>query len=163
MSPARALLAFSMTMLLSNCAPMDPYGQPYPQQGYPQQGYPVQGQTPYGYGQQQGYGNTGAYTPQGYAQPQQQQGGYAQGPQQYPGQPYTPPQQTIQQQRPPAQSDYLPHLSQEYRSGYEIGAKDRQYGYPRDYRRAYERFGRGYESYFQEGYTDGYDGRQMAH
>jgi len=51
----------------------------------------------------------------------------------------------------------------EYRNGYDVGAKDRSYGYPRDHRRAYERFGRGYESYFQEGYADGYDGRGLRH
>ena len=88
----------------------------------------------------------------GYQQPQYpQQGGY------------TPPQPPQQQYQPPAQSDYLPHLAQEYRSGYDIGAKDRQMGYPRDYRRAYERFGHGYESYFQEGYADGYDGDRIRH
>jgi len=64
---------------------------------------------------------------------------------------------------PPPSSDYLPHLRDEYRNGYDVGAKDRSYGYPRDHRRAYERFGRGYESYFQEGYADGYDGRGLRH
>ena len=60
-------------------------------------------------------------------------------------------------------SDYPPNLATEYRNGFEIGQKDASVGYPRDSRRAYERFGGGYESYFQEGYADGYDGRQMAH
>ena len=63
----------------------------------------------------------------------------------------------------PPSSDYLPHLRDEYRNGYDVGAKDRSYGYPRDHSRAYERFGRGYESYFQEGYADGYDGRGLRH
>jgi hypothetical protein len=129
---------------------MDPYGQP--QAPYGPGGYPVQNQP-------------GAYTPPGYQQqPQQPQQGYYPPQNQQPQQGYYPQQpQQPQQQRPPSQTDYLPHLSQEYRSGHDIGAKDRQYGYPRDYRRAYERFGRGYESYFQEGYADGYDGRPMAH
>ena len=64
---------------------------------------------------------------------------------------------------PPPSSDYLPHLRDEYRNGYDVGAKDRSYGYPRDHSRAYDRFGRGYESYFQEGYADGYDGRGLRH
>jgi hypothetical protein len=143
---ADRLLPYSaLALVLSSCAPLDPYAPGYGQPG---------GYTPppagYSYPQQ-----GGGYTPPNYQQPQQ--------PQQYPGQGYYQPPQPTQPPRPPAQSDYLPHLSQEYRSGYEIGAKDRQYGYPKDYRRAYERFGRGYESYFQEGYTDGYDGRQIAH
>ena len=143
MTPQRLLFAVSVT-LLASCADMMPYGQ----QGYPQQngGY---------YGQQPVY-NNGGYVPPGYQQPQQQpQGGY------YPPQQQQP--TSYPQPRPPAQSDYLPHLSQEYRSGYDIGTKDRQMGYPRDHRRAYERFGRGYESYFQEGYADGYDGRPIQH
>ena len=64
---------------------------------------------------------------------------------------------------PPGHSDYLPHLCDEYRSGYDIGRTDASYGYPRDPRRAYLRYGHGYESYFQEGYGDGYDGRRMMH
>lgn len=72
--------------------------------------------------------------------------------------PYLPPTPGV-----PPTSDYLPHLSAEYRNGYDIGARDRSYGYPRDYLRAYQRFGRGYESYFQEGYFDGFDGRSMRH
>jgi hypothetical protein len=63
----------------------------------------------------------------------------------------------------PGASDYLPHLATEYRNGYDIGQRDAQLGYPRDYRRGYERFGGGYESYFQEGYGHGYDGRPMQH
>lgn len=103
------------------------------------------------------YAGAYPYPQQGYPAPQ----GYYSQPQA--GQ-YAPPTvQQPQQPRPPAQSDYLPHLSQEYRSGWDIGSRDRQTGYPRDYRRGYERFGRGYESYFQEGYEDGYDGRPMRH
>lgn len=144
------VFASSCITLLSSC--VMPYSQ---QTGYPQGGG-ASGQY-----QGQGYqqGQTGAYVPPGYQQPQQQ-GQYPYPPQQQ-GQ-YAPPQQQ-QPQQPPAQSDYLPHLAQEYRSGYDIGAKDRQMGYPRDYRRAYERFGRGYESYFQEGYADGYDGNRIRH
>ncbi len=78
----------------------------------------------------------------------------------YPSEPprYEPPTPTV-----PPSSDYLPHLRDEYRNGYDVGAKDRSYGYPRDHSRAYDRFGRGYESYFQEGYADGYDGRGLRH
>lgn len=64
---------------------------------------------------------------------------------------------------PPGHSDYLPHLCDEYRSGYDIGRTDAYHHYPRDPRRAYLRYGHGYESYFQEGYGDGYDGRRMMH
>jgi hypothetical protein len=71
---------------------------------------------------------------------------------------YEPPRTT-----PNYGSDYPPNLATEYRNGFEIGQKDASVGYPRDSRRAYERFGGGYESYFQEGYADGFDGRQMAH
>ncbi len=101
--------------------------------------------SPYPY--PQSVGSNGAYQP-GYG------GSYT---------PAPPPPPAQQPSRSPAQSDYLPHLSQEYRNGWDIGSRDRQTGYPRDYRRAYERFGRGYESYFQEGYEDGYAGRSMRH
>ncbi len=63
----------------------------------------------------------------------------------------------------PPNSGYLPHLRDEYRNGYGIGQQDRSYGYPADYRRGYSRYGHGYESYFQEGYADGYASRPMAH
>jgi hypothetical protein len=58
---------------------------------------------------------------------------------------------------------YPPVHADEYRSGYDLGRTDARYGYPRDPRRAYTRYGRGYESFFQEGYLDGYDGRSMRH
>jgi len=60
-------------------------------------------------------------------------------------------------------SDYQPHLATEYRNGWRAGAQDSAYGANRDYRRAYACQGTGWESYFQEGYTDGYQGRPMAH
>lgn len=60
-------------------------------------------------------------------------------------------------------SDYQPHLASEYRNGWRAGAQDAAYGAPRDYRRAYVCQGSGWESYFQEGYNDGYEGRGMAH
>lgn len=98
----------------------------------------------------------GGYPPPGPARPPSSGpgGGY------YPSDPprYQPPTP-----RPPPSSDYLPHLRDEYRNGYDVGAKDRSYGYPREHSRAYDRFGRGYESYFQEGYADGYDGRGLRH
>jgi len=61
---------------------------------------------------------------------------------------------------PPAEQ-YRPELADEYRSGYDIGSQDRNYGYPQDAGRAYDRFGRGYESVFREGYADGFEGRGM--
>jgi hypothetical protein len=60
-------------------------------------------------------------------------------------------------------SDYQPHLASEYRHGWRAGAQDATYGASRDYRRAYACQGTGWESYFQEGYNDGYEGRPMAH
>jgi len=60
-------------------------------------------------------------------------------------------------------SDYQPHLASEYRNGWRAGAQDVAYGANRDYRRAYAYQGTGWESYFQEGYNDGYEGRPMAH
>jgi hypothetical protein len=66
--------------------------------------------------------------------------------------------------RPPQPgNDDADHLTKEYQNGYDIGQRDASVGYPRDYRRAFERFGGGYESTFQEGYMDGYDGRGMQH
>ena len=80
----------------------------------------------------------------------------------YPGSPsFHPPQRNTAP--PPTQSDYIPPLRDEYRAGYEIGAQDRSYGYPANYQRAYQRFGHGYESYFQEGYNDGYEARAIRH
>jgi hypothetical protein len=64
---------------------------------------------------------------------------------------------------PPPTSDYLPLQRDEYRSGYDIGAKDRSLGYLSDPKRAYTRFGRGAESYFNEGYSDGFNGTPIRH
>ncbi len=58
---------------------------------------------------------------------------------------------------------YLPHLAHAYRMGYCAGRNDRACGYHRDYRRAFEVSGSGWESYFQEGYADGYECRPMNH
>lgn len=127
------LLGTVLLISLTACYGPDPYPEPYP--------YPTAGQ-PYPGGSQ----NYPAYGQPTYG------GSYTPAPAPAPATP-----------RPPAQSDYLPHLSQEYRNGWDIGARDRQTGYPRDYRRAYERFGRGYESYFQEGYEDGYSGQPIRH
>lgn len=71
--------------------------------------------------------------------------------------------QTQPRTAPPPTSDYLPHLRDEYRSGYDIGAKDRSLGYLSDPKRAYTRFGRGAESYFNEGYADGFSGAPIRH
>lgn len=64
---------------------------------------------------------------------------------------------------PPPTSDYMPLQRDEYRSGYDIGAKDRSLGYLSDPKRAYTRFGRGAESYFNEGYSDGFNGAPIRH
>lgn len=56
---------------------------------------------------------------------------------------------------------YLPHLAQAYRMGYCAGRQDRACGFDRNYRRAFEVSGTQWESYFQEGYADGYDCRPM--
>lgn len=60
-------------------------------------------------------------------------------------------------------SDYQPHLAREYRAGYWAGRQDSAYGYQRNSVRAFRAFGGRWESYFQEGYADGYDGRPMNH
>lgn len=60
-------------------------------------------------------------------------------------------------------SDYQPNLAAAYRAGYNYGHIDRDDGYPRQSHRAYLRWGGGYESYFQEGYADGYDNTGMRH
>lgn len=60
-------------------------------------------------------------------------------------------------------SDYPAHLAHDYRMGYFAGRQDRAWGYDRNYRRAYSFSGCGWESYFQEGYADGYEGRRMSH
>ena len=109
-----------------------------------------------------------------------QQGGYDQNrqPQSYPQQqdsaPSRSPWSSSPQQRsspppqqsrstPPPTSDYLPHLRDEYRAGYDIGAKDHSLGYLSDPKRGYTRFGHGFETYFNEGYSDGFNGGQMRH
>ncbi len=63
----------------------------------------------------------------------------------------------------PARSDYQAHLAQTYRQGWMAGQMARSYGWPRDYRSAFLAARCGSESYFQEGYADGYDGRCMRH
>ena len=63
----------------------------------------------------------------------------------------------------PVPGAYLPHLAHAYRMGYCAGRNDRACGYHRDYRRAFEVSGSGWESYFQEGYADGYECRPMNH
>lgn len=62
-----------------------------------------------------------------------------------------------------APGDYLPHLAHAYRMGYCAGRNDRACGLDRNYRRAFEASGSGWESYFQEGYADGYECRPMNH
>ena len=47
-------------------------------------------------------------------------------------------------------------LPDDYCSGYDIGSRDASYGYPADARRATERFSRGSDATFSEGYADGY-------
>lgn len=56
---------------------------------------------------------------------------------------------------------YLPHLAHAYRLGYCAGRQDRACGFDRNYRRAFEASGSSWESYFQEGYADGYECRPM--
>lgn len=58
---------------------------------------------------------------------------------------------------------YQPHLAHAYRMGYFAGRQDRAWGLDRNYRRAFELSGASWESYFQEGYADGYDCRPMNH
>ena len=60
-------------------------------------------------------------------------------------------------------SDYAPNLSEAYRLGYRCGSDDAFEGRGRNYSLAYRRYGSGWESYFQEGYADGYDGRRPRH
>ncbi len=62
-----------------------------------------------------------------------------------------------------ARGDYQPHLLRSYRAGYRYGAADRYIGRPRDYRSAFLCSGESWESYFQEGYADGYDLRGEQH
>jgi len=61
------------------------------------------------------------------------------------------------------QSDYLPHLAAEYRNGYFAGRRDAAWGIHRNSTAAFRVSGGRWESYFQEGYADGYDGRQIRH
>lgn len=146
-------------MLLSAC--VGPDGQMMPmgemmgggQGGYPQQTPPSGYGQPAGYPQQGGY--SGGQAPQGYPGAAPYPGAGQQG---Y----YAPPSQP-QTQMPPPTSDYPPHLRDEYRTAYDIGARDRSYGYLSDYKRAYTKFGHGFEAYFQEGYNDGFQGAQMRH
>ena len=75
--------------------------------------------------------------------------------------PPLPPLPGLSSSQPSYPSHYQPEISAEYRSGYDIGSQDRNYGYPQDAGRAYQRFGRSNESAFREGYFDGYSGRPM--
>jgi hypothetical protein len=59
--------------------------------------------------------------------------------------------------------DYQPHLTHAYRMGYYAGRQDRAWGMDRNYRRAFELSGSQWESYFQEGYADGYECRPLNH
>ena len=68
------------------------------------------------------------------------------------------PAQPVQVSSPGA---YLPHLAHSYRMGYSAGRQDRACGFDRNYRRAFEISGSSWESYFQEGYADGYECRPM--
>lgn len=109
--------------------------------------------------------------PQGYPPTVGGSGGYGQGYSSYPSAPTAggndapaqPPTYGAPAYPQQPRQDYPPHLLDEYRNGHNVGVQDRSYGYPNDYARAYARFGRGYESYFQEGYADGYNGRPAAH
>jgi hypothetical protein len=65
--------------------------------------------------------------------------------------------------RNPARSDYQPHLTADYRVGYWAGRNDAACGWSRNYRRAFVRSGCQWESYFQEGYADGFSGSPMRH
>lgn len=53
--------------------------------------------------------------------------------------------------------------SEDYHTGFDIGARDRSYGYPGDSRRAFQHFGHEHEAAFREGYNDGYSGRAPQH
>ena len=54
---------------------------------------------------------------------------------------------------------YRPYGIDEYRNGYDVGKRDKGYGYPADSRRAFDRYGSDSEPTFSEGYADGYDRR----
>lgn len=60
-------------------------------------------------------------------------------------------------------SDYQPELAQSYRQGWLAGQRARHCGWRRDSHGAFLCSGAGWESYFQEGYADGFDGRGMRH
>jgi hypothetical protein len=62
-----------------------------------------------------------------------------------------------------ARGDYPTHLLAAYRQGYWAGVYARQYGWARDSHGAWLAAGAGWESYFQEGYADGYDCHGMRH
>jgi hypothetical protein len=62
-----------------------------------------------------------------------------------------------------AQADYQPHLLTVYRQGYWAGVHARRCGWARDSHGAWLASGLAWESYFQEGYADGYDGHGMRH
>ena len=60
-------------------------------------------------------------------------------------------------------SDYPTHLQASYRCGYWAGVEARRNGWGRDYHGAFIATGSSWESYFQEGYADGYDCHGMRH
>ncbi|MGV3658873.1 MAG: hypothetical protein ACO1TE_01775 [Prosthecobacter sp.] len=60
-------------------------------------------------------------------------------------------------------SDYQPELAQSYRQGWAAGQRARHCGWQRDSHGAFLCSGCAWESYFQEGYADGFDGHGMRH
>lgn len=63
----------------------------------------------------------------------------------------------------PERTEYQPHLAADYRAGYWAGRRDAGMGFGRNSRGAFLASGCRWESYFQEGYADGYEGRPMNH
>lgn len=76
-----------------------------------------------------------------------------------------PPAATVRQPRQPRAngSDYQPELAQSYRQGWAAGQRARHCGWQRDSHGAFLCSGAAWESYFQEGYADGFDGRGRRH
>ncbi|HEY1051059.1 MAG TPA: hypothetical protein VGE39_14915 [Prosthecobacter sp.] len=76
-----------------------------------------------------------------------------------------PPTVTVRQPRNgrAAGSDYQPELAQSYRQGWAAGQRARHCGWQRDSHGAFLCSGAAWESYFQEGYADGFDGHGMRH
>ncbi len=63
----------------------------------------------------------------------------------------------------PEAGDYQPHLAADYRAGFHAGRQAALCGWRRNYHGAFLASGCRWESYFQEGYSDGYEGRPMRH